>query len=235
MSTSKIMEELAQLGSEQTRKTFRNHGAPESMFGVKVGDLKPIAKRLKGQQATALELYDSGNSDAMYLAGMIADGAQMTAKQLDAWARDASWHMISEYTVPGVAAMHPKATSIATKWMKSKQAHIASCGWATYSLWVGVTPDDDLDLDEIRSLLDSVKRSIDDAPNRVRYCMNGFVISVGSYVTPLLKEAQDVARHIGPVQVDVGNTACKVPLATEYIDKIVNMGRVGQKRKSTKC
>ncbi len=65
--------------------------------------------------------------------------------------------------------------------------------------------------------------------------MNGFVIAVGSYVKPLLKQAQATARAIGTVSVDVGETACKVPLAVEYIKKVETAGRVGKKRKTIKC
>lgn len=49
--------------------------------------------------------------------------------------------------------------------------------------------------------------------NRVRYVMNGFVMSLDAYVTELNEEAKQVAEYIGKVHVDVGNTACKVPLA----------------------
>jgi hypothetical protein len=35
--------------------------------------------------------------------------------------------------------------------------------------------------------------------------------------------------------VDVGDTACTVPLATAYIEKIEAAGRVGQKRKTIRC
>ncbi|MBI3465809.1 MAG: hypothetical protein HY000_22560 [Planctomycetes bacterium] len=65
--------------------------------------------------------------------------------------------------------------------------------------------------------------------------MNSFVIAVGSYVKPLLNEAKAAAKKIGMVSVDMGDTACKVPLATEYIEKVVKAGRVGRKRKTIKC
>ena len=73
------------------------------------------------------------------------------------------------------------------------------------------------------------------APNRVRYQMNSFIISVGSYVKPLLAKAKAAAKKVGPVEVDMGDTACKTPLATDYIAKIEKMGRVGNKRKTLKC
>ena len=65
--------------------------------------------------------------------------------------------------------------------------------------------------------------------------MNAFVIAVGSSVAPLLGDAQAAAKKIGKVQVDMGGTACKVPLATEYIQKAVDRGRVGRKRKGARC
>jgi hypothetical protein len=65
--------------------------------------------------------------------------------------------------------------------------------------------------------------------------MNGFVISVGTYVSKLLKDARATAARIGTVSVDVGETSCKVPVATEYISKVEKMGRVGKKRKTMKC
>jgi 3-methyladenine DNA glycosylase AlkD len=230
-----IMSELQAKGSEQTRKTFQRHGAPQAMFGVKVGDLKPIVKRIKGQQQLACDLYDTGNSDAMYLAGLVADGSQMNKRQLNAWAKGATWYMIAEYTVPGVAAESPHARELALKWMDAKKESVAACGWCTYAGIVATREDGELDLEEIKRLLNRVVGEINAAPNRVRYCMNGFVISVGTYVKPLLKEAKAAAKKIGKVEVDMGDTACNVPLATEYIAKVEKMGRVGKKRKSMKC
>jgi hypothetical protein len=78
-------------------------------------------------------------------------------------------------------------------------------------------------------------KGIPTAANRVRYTMNCFIISVGSYVKPLLKQAKAAAQKAGAVEVDMGETACKVPLATEYIEKVEALGRIGQKRKTIRC
>lgn len=235
-SVAEVMQALEAKGTEQTRKTFARHGAPiDQMFGVKVGDLKVIAKKIKGNQQLALDLYATGNSDAMYLAGIVADGRQMTKRQLDEWARQATWYMLADYSVAGVAAQSPHGRDLALKWMKSKQPIIASAGWSTYSLLLATLPDDELDLDEVRGLLDRVVAEIDTAKDRVPYVMNGFVISVGTYIKPLLRQAKATAKKIGKVEVDLGETACKVPLATEYIAKVESMGRVGKKRNTTKC
>ena len=205
-------------------------------IGVSIADLKPIAKSIKGQQALACELYATGIMDAMYLAGMVADGAQLTAAQLNQWVEGAEGlQMISEYTVPWVTVDNPQARALALKWMKSKKEHIAAAGWCTYAGLVALLPDQSLDLAEIQTLLDTVVKQIHTSPNRVRHTMNGFVIAVGSYVKPLGKQAKAAARQIGAVTVDMGETACKVPLATAYIEKIEAAGRIGQKRKTIRC
>jgi len=234
-SVAEVMAELRKRGSEQTRKTFARHGAPSNMFGVKIADLKVIAKQIKGNQALAYELYETGNHDAMYLAGIVADGAQMTKNRLREWARDATWGMQSQYTVPFVACESQYAHEFAIKWIESKKEPIATSGWCTYSGIVAIFPDDELDLEEIKGLLRHIVEQIDAAPDQVRYTMNGFVISVGCYVKPLLKLAKQAAKKIGVVSVDMGDTACKVPLATAYIEKVEKMGRVGKKRKTIKC
>ena len=82
MSAANILDELKALGSASTKKVLMAHGAREPFYGVKVGDLKTILKREKGNQALALELYRTGVSDAMYLAGLMADGNKMTKAEL---------------------------------------------------------------------------------------------------------------------------------------------------------
>ncbi|MGB8477024.1 MAG: DNA alkylation repair protein [Candidatus Acidiferrum sp.] len=236
-TVASIMAELKKKGSEKTRKIYARHGmATDNMFGVSVADLKDIAKTIKGQQALACELYETGNFDAMYLAGMVADGSQMTAKQLNAWAEGAAnLQMIAEYSVPWVTVENPHGRELAMEWMKSKKAHVASSGWCSYSGLLATKPDEALDLEEIERLLKIVVKEIHQAQNRVRSTMNGFVIAVATYVKPLLKQAKAAARQIGEVSVDVGDTACKVPLASAYIEKIEAAGRVGKKRKTIRC
>ena len=229
-----ILAELKKKGTEQTRATYVRHGLPaDRTFGVSMADLKTIAKGIRGQQALALELYETSNVDAMYLAGLVADGSQMTTQQLNGWAEaSAGLGMISEFAVPWVTVENPQARDLAVQWIRSKKEHVASCGWCTYAAIVATRADDALDMAEIKELLRTVAQKITRSLNRVRYTMNGFVISVGCYVKPLLNEAKAVAREIGTVHVDMGDTACKVPLATAYIEKTESLSRVGQKRKA---
>ena len=235
MSVAGIMKELAAMGSEQTRKTYARHGAPDANFGVKIADMKTIVKRVKKDHELALELYATGNSDAMYLAGLIADETRMTKADLDRWAKGATWYMISYYPVAWVAAESPHGWALANKWIESKSELIACAGWSTLASWVALQPDEELDIAAIKILLGRVAKDIRNAPDRLRYCMNGFIIAVGSHVLPLTAEARETAKAVGKVEVDMGDTACKVPDAIGCIAKVESMGRLGRKKKQARC
>ena len=235
MTKEEVFVELEAYGNPQTKKTLTNHGAREPFFGVKVQDLKKIVKKIKKDHELSLELFDTGNSDAMYLAGLIADEKQISKQELQTWAEKAYWYFLSEYTVAWIAAESPFGLELGLEWIESDQENIASAGWSTLSSWVSIKADDELDHGLFMELLDRVEREIHDAPNRVRYTMNGFVISVGSYMEALTVKAMEVGKTIGKVHVDVGGTACKVPHSPVYIQKVVDKGRVGKKRKMARC
>lgn len=230
------MAQLKKLGKESHRKTFIRHGAPaDQLYGVPVGDLKPIQKKIKKDYELALELFETGNADAQYLAGLIADESRMKKSDFNKWSRTASWHMVGTSAVAGVAADSPHAVELGTKWIDSKQKNVAMLGWPTLGGYLSVTPDDEIDLKLFESLLDRVVNEIHDERNEVKAAMNSFVMTVGTYVVPLKAKALKAAKKIGKVEVEMGDTACKTHLAEDFIKKVDKMGRVGKKRKSARC
>ena len=235
MTADEIVKQLKPLGKDSYRKVLLDHGVKEPVFGVKIEELKKIQKKVGKDYRLALDLYATGIYDAMYLAGLIADDLKMTKRDLQRWATSATCSGISEYTVPWVAAESLFGRELALEWIESKKESIASSGWATLSGLVAITDDAKLDLAELKQLLQRVQKNIHQQPNRVRYAMNAFVIAVGSYVKALTEPATQVGAKIGPVTVDVGDTACKIPYAPDYIEKARKRGSLGKKRKTAKC
>jgi 3-methyladenine DNA glycosylase AlkD len=235
MTTQQVMTELEKLGSPGIKKVLVQHGVREPFFGVKIGDMKPIQKKIKVDYQLAKDLYATGNADAQYFAGLIAEDGKMTKADLQTWVKEALSLNISEYTVPWVAAGSPHGYELAKEWIDSPREHISAAGWSTLANLVALQPDDKLDLPGLRTLLARAVKEIHSAPNRVRYTMNNFVICVGAYVAPISADATAAARKIGVVTVDVGGTACKVPVATEYIQKAKDKGSLGKKKKTVKC
>jgi len=234
---AEVLAELKAKSSEKTRITYARHGhAIDRCLGVSVAEMKLIAKRLKGQQTVAYELYETGLLEPMYLAGLVASGAKMTEPLLHAWAEGADgFSMISDYTVPWVTVEHPSGRGLAVEWIGSGREFLAASGWCTYCGLVATLPDERLDLSEIGMLLGRIAEKVHGEQNRVRLTMNNFVVAVGSYVTPLTAQAKAAALKIDTVSVDMGDTSCKVPLAIASIERAEATGKVGRKRKTIRC
>lgn len=236
MTSKQILEEIKKAGSESIKKIHQKHGAKEPFYGVKVEDLKKIQKKIKDdQQKIALELFASGVGDAQYLAGLMADGAKMSKKELQEWAESAEWQMISEYSVAWVASENKDAFDIGLKWIDSAKPNVAAAGWNTISSVMATRQDSELDIPALKKLISRVEKDINNAPDRVRYCMNGFVIAAGSFVKELTPLATATGKKIGNVEVDMGGTSCKVPFAPDYIKKVIDKGYHGKKKKTVKC
>jgi 3-methyladenine DNA glycosylase AlkD len=236
MTAKEILAELKLLGRESYKRVLsNNHGIKEPFFGVPVSELKKIQKRIKRDYQLALDLYDTGHYDAMYLAGLIADDARMTRQDLQRWAEKAYARVLTGSTVPWVASGSPHAREMALKWIESEKSLVAAAGWATLSSLVSIKNDAELDLPELKRLLKRVQHSIHKAPEVVRSQMNGFVIAVGSYVKPLTEFALQIGEKTGPVTANLGDNDCQIPFAPDYIRKVQKRGAIGKKRKSAKC
>ncbi|HTE19929.1 MAG TPA: DNA alkylation repair protein [Armatimonadota bacterium] len=235
MLATEIVTELEPLGKASYKKVLLNHGVREPVFGVKIDALKSIRKRTRTDYQLALDLYATGIYDAQYLAGLIADETRMTVNDLRRWLATSNCRAISTSAVAWVAAESRHGRELAVDWIESNEEDSAQAGWATLSSLVAVADDSRLDLDELERLLGRVERTIHQQPNYVRYSMNGFVIALGSYVRELTGQAIRAGEKIGPVSVDMGNTACSVPYAPAYIEKVRLRGAIGKKRKTARC
>lgn len=236
LTTKAVLAELQELGKASYKKVMLTHGAKEPIHGVAISELKKIQKRAGGtNHALALELWDSGVYDAMYLAGLLVDDAQMKPKDLQRWLASATSPALAEYTVSWVAGGGPHGWELGRKWIDGKDERTASAGWNTLAGVVAITPDERLDLPALAKLLARVEEEVHTAPNRVRYTMNSFVIALGSYVESMTADALAAGKRIGVVEVDMGGTSCKVPSVSEYIGKVKAKGAIGKKRKALKC
>jgi len=235
MTVEEIMTELRGKGSESIKKILLNHGVKEPFFGVKVEHLKTIQKKIKKDYPLSKDLYATGNADAMYLAGLIADDKKMTPTDLQNWVKQAVSLNISEYTVPWVAAESMHGYELALLWIDSPKEYIAAAGWATLSGLVALKEDTELNLVTLKSLLTRVVKNISKTDPRVRHTMNGFVIAVGVYVTPLTEDAMATAKKVQASIAEMKGAPARLPDAAASIMKVKAKGGLGKKKKTVKC
>ncbi|MEQ2525081.1 DNA alkylation repair protein [Bacillaceae bacterium CLA-AA-H227] len=235
MDAQTVMQELETLGKERLKKMYINNGAHEPVFGVATGAMKPMRKIIKKDQALADELYATGNYDAMYFAGVIADPKAMTEEDFDRWMDGAYFFMISDYVVAVTLAEADIAQQVADKWIASGEELRMSGGWSCYCWLLGNRKDSEFDTDKLSKMLDQVKNTIHDSPDTVKSAMNNFVYTVAISYVPLHDKAVETAKAIGPVEISKGKKKPSVSLVSERIQKDLDRGILGFKRKYVRC
>lgn len=216
MEFKDVMAKLEAAGSEQTRKTYTRHGVKGPMFGVKHGDLKPLQKAIKKDHGLARELWDSGNYDARVLATMVADPALMDAGLLEAWLRQVDNAPLSDMFVDLVART-PLIEPMMEMWKHSDVELVQKVYWNLVAR--RAMGRNGLDDSAFTPYLDEIETTLHERPDRIRHAMNNALIAIGVRSPRLEKRARAVAKAIGKVEVDHGDTSCKTPDATAYIER----------------
>ncbi|UYY97995.1 DNA alkylation repair protein [Peribacillus frigoritolerans] len=235
MNVEMVMQELEALGKERTKKMYISNGAHEPLFGVATGAMKPIVRKIKINQDLAEELYSTGNYDAMYFAGIIADPKAMTESDYDRWMDAAYFYMLSDYVVAVTLSESDIAQEVSDKWITSGEELRMSAGWSCYCWLLGNRKDVEFSESKISDMLDLVKNTIHESPERTKSAMNNFLYTVGISYLPLHEKAVETAKAIGIVEVKRDKKKTSFLNAYESIQKEVGRGRLGFKRKHVRC
>ena len=215
MNLVQTMTALERAGTEENRKVWMRHGAVEPMFGVSYATLYALQKEIGVDQRLAEALWNIENHDARVLATLIADGEAMTAADLNRWRRAAT-HRFLAMAFSSLAARSRSGLVCALRWIDGWSEFEQAAGWGTLAgLATGRVVADETFV----ALLSRIERTIHSLPNYARYSANNCLIAIGSR-PGLAAEAMRIAKAIGRVAVDHGDSQCKTPEASEYIDKV---------------
>ncbi|MGN4612227.1 DNA alkylation repair protein [Bacillus cereus group sp. MYBK71-2] len=216
MLLEEVMQQLEEYGTEQNRKTYKNHGAKEPLFGVSFANLKLLKKKIKKDHDLAILLWETKNMDAMTLATMILDPKKVTTKLLNKWVQEVDYYCLMDVLMTAICTS-PIAIERMEDWTKSDDEWIGKAGW---SLLANIAiKNKTLQDDFFSPYLDEIKENIHNEKNRKKEAMNRALIAIGIRNEDLEQAAIEIAREIGKVHVDHGATSCKTPDAEPYIKK----------------
>lgn len=222
MTKAQAMTRLKSLGTAQNRKVYARHGVSGSFFGVSFANLRKLAKEIGRNTALAEQLWETENHDARMFATIVADPKDVASSRLDAWAKDLRNYVDSD-ALAALAGRTPYARHKMERWSRSKNEWIGRAGWTTLAhLAMDAESMPDASLEEY---LGTIEREIHGRKNYTRYAMNSALIAIGGRGGALAKRALDVAKRIGTVDVDHGETGCKTPDAAPYIRKMLERNR----------
>lgn len=233
MRFEEVMQRLESQGTEQARKTYARHGIGNRTFGTSFAVIRKMAKQIKQDHAMALQLWATDIFEPRVVATMIADPMAITPDQAQAWIDEMTSHALTDELVNNLLSKTPFATDLAMAWVEAPGEQVGRAGWHLVVLLAkgggcaacsparggkraaaATAPAADF-----AALLERLEAGIHQAPNRKREAMNNALIALGIYVPELTEAAKAVARRIGPVEIDHGDTACKTPDAVAYIEK----------------
>ncbi|MHB1342075.1 MAG: DNA alkylation repair protein [Coriobacteriia bacterium] len=235
MDLDSVLRDLEALGTDRTKRSYLSRGVREPVYGVATGAMKPLKKRIGVDQVLANDLWNTGNYDAMYLAGMVADVSAMAEEDFDRWIEDAHSSMLSDLVVAVTLAESDLARPVALRWIRTGDENRASAGWACYEWLLGWRPDAYFDVGSVRELLALAAATIHGAPPRVKRAMNGFIVAVGVSYAPLHDDALGTAEAIGTVQIVTNGEVTSLASAARQIRTAVEKGRIGFKRRAVRC
>jgi 3-methyladenine DNA glycosylase AlkD len=228
MTRDQTMQVLEASGTEQNRKVYARHGVTGDQFGVSFAELGKLARQIKVNHALAQQLWKTGNADARMLATKIADPAQVTEKELNAWVKDIRYYALAD-SFAGLVYATKHARARMEAWMSSRDEYPAAVAWNLVAQFAG---GDGLDDGFYAACVEKVEKGVAGARNRTRYAMNMALINIGLRNPALEKMVLATARRIGPIEVDHGETGCKTPDVAAYIakTKAYRAGKAGSKK-----
>ena len=235
MTAKQVMKALSEFGNEGTKRIYISHGANEPLYGVKIGDMKKLLKKVGTQYELAKELFDTGNADARYFAALCADETRMTKADMRKWARQADWHMLSEYAVAQLISETRQGWALGMEFIDAKKESLACCGWAVLGSWMSFRPAEEIEVNEVSELLQRIESTVHDQPNRLRFSMCNFVVAAGAYVPEVTAECLAIGNRLEGLDIQPVKKGCSIPEIVVDISKIKKMGRIGKKRKAGRC
>lgn len=217
MSVQDLLAQFAALADQARHKHNAKAGAPANQFGVKLGDLRAIAKKLKTDHALALELWETGNVEAQLVATLIADGKALSASEVERWTRSTTCAQVADWLNAYVVAPHPEREALRVKWMKAKDRWAARAGWNLTAIRVAKEPAG-LDLE---ALLDRIEAELPQAPSEVQWTMNNTLAAIGIHCPALRARAVAIGERIGLYRDWPVSKGCTPPYVPVWVEAMV--------------
>src|SRR5262245_8336311 len=168
VTLEETLRQLKSLGDAGVRAQHAKWGAGDNQFGVKHGDIRVLAKKIKADHKLAMSLWKTGNIDAQYLAILLIKPKDLSANEVDRLVRSVSFAWVAEWLNNYVVKQHPDKETLRQEWMATEDRWAARAGWTLTAERVVKSPDG---LDP-PGLLDRIESEMGSADPVVQWTMN---------------------------------------------------------------
>lgn len=217
MTLNQVMKQLEALGSERMREQNMRHGSGENQFGLKRGDVRKIAKELKSNHELGLQLWDTENVDARFLAILIMKPKQLSAEELDRMVRAEPFTEVADWFYRYIVKKHPEGGAQLDSWLESGDPMAERAAWHLIADLAERSPDT-LDLN---ALLDRIESEMKDAHPAPQWSMNWALSMIGIHHPKLRKRTIAIGEKLEVLKDYPTSKGCVSPYAPICIEEMV--------------
>lgn len=221
MNIHEILDWLDQHRDEKIKAIYKKNN-PLEVIGVKITDLRDLAKTTGMNHVLSLECYHMKVYETMMLATMIADSEHMHIDLLKAWAMDANQTNIIDQGLVHLMMRNPREYNHYLSWCTDQDVTLRYAGYAFLSTYFRQADLHDIQLNMSLRLLSRIQDTIKDEPLTIQNAMNNAVVMAGLHVPDLVEKAHDVAKAIGYILPLKVKNACNVQSASDYLLRYID-------------
>jgi len=217
MTLEKTLAQLRSLGNEKVRAQNKKKGAGDNQFGVRLGDIRKLAAKLKTNHELAIALWDTGNIDARLLAILLIKPENLSRDEMDRMVRSVNFVQVADWLNSYVLKSHPDKESLRQSWMEDDDPWAARAGWSLTSERIAKNPDG-LDLP---ALLDRIESEMGNDASEVQWTMNFCLAGIGIHFPKHRKRAIAIGEKLGIYRDYPASKGCTSPFAPIWINEMV--------------
>ena len=218
MTLKETLTQLEALGNEKMRAQNIRHGAGDNQFGVRRGDVRKLAKRIKTNHELALALWETGNIDARFLAILLIKPKHLSVDELDRLVRSVTFVEVADWLISYVVKKHADKETLRQTWMATDDPMAARAGWSLTAERVVKSPEG-LDL---FALLERIESEMGDAAPEVQWTMNFVLVEIGTHFPDHRERALAIGEKLGLYRDYPVSKGCTSPFAPIAINEMVS-------------
>jgi 3-methyladenine DNA glycosylase AlkD len=218
MTLDETLEQLEALGHPKVRAQNARNGAGDKQFGVSLGDIRVLAKKIRTDHQLARSLWETGIVDAQFLAALLVQPKQLSAAEMDRMVRSVTFVRVADWLNAYVVRQHPDKETLRQRWMDDEDRWAARAGWDLTAERVGKSPQGLA----LPALLDRIEAEMAGADPEVQWTMNNTLAAIGIHVPEHRKRAIAIGEKLGVYRDYPVSKGCTSPFAPIWINAMVS-------------
>jgi 3-methyladenine DNA glycosylase AlkD len=217
MTYEEIITYLTQNGEDKFKKPYLIYGF-ETIYGLKITDLRVLAKSIGYNPELAVELRKKDAFEPLFLSVLLEDPLLVSQETLEDFIKKSRRSPIVDQALTDLI-IKSKHHNLFKAWMNHKDVLFRYGCYATSSTYFRMTPLEQIDVSFGHMLLDQIKTTLLDEDIYIQNAMNNAVVMAGLHVPELVDHAYEIAHHIGHVMPLKAKNSCNIQSATDYLDR----------------